>query len=75
MKIPDHAPTTIIHKAISQYGVLTSMVVIPSKPVAVTSMPMVLISRAEARSAIRPENGAKTNIAPANGVSRNPVVR
>src|SRR5919202_3776277 len=75
LKIPDPAPTTIIHTAISQYGVSTPTVVMPSKPAAVTSMPRVLIRRVEARSAIRPENGAKTNIAPANGVSRNPVVR
>src|SRR4051812_46780396 len=50
LKIPDPAPAMIIHQAISQYGVFTPTVVIPSKPTADTIMPMVLISRTEAQS-------------------------
>src|SRR5918911_5252585 len=63
LKIPDPAPAMIIQEAICQYGVFTPTVVIPSKPTAVTIIPMVLTSRTEARSAICPENGANTNMA------------
>src|SRR5947208_7605959 len=63
LKIPDPAPAIIIHAAISQYGVSTPTVIIPSRPTVVMSIPTVLTSRTEARSAICPENGAKENMA------------
>ena len=74
LKMPDPMPTTLSQKADCQKGLVTSRVVIPARPAALSSIPSTAGAREPCRSAHQPASGEDTSIPTASGVSLMPAV-